>query len=346
MLKDENGKDHAVFSGDTLFIGDVGRPDLAIKGNVTMNDLAGMLYDSLQSKIIPLADDVIVYPAHGPGSSCGKNMSNETFSNVGNQKRLNYALQDMTRDEFIHAVTEGITPPPQYFAKDALKNKTGYDSFDAVMERNMKGLDVHSFKTKMDDGAIVIDTRKPQVFAKSFVKGSLSISLCGSYAVWVGTLIEDMNHPLLVVCKPGSEEESIRRLARVGYENVKGYLQDGFNSWSNAGMEIDRIEDLEDRDSFDLVNQKEKVLDVRKPVEYEAGHVANAENIPLNYMPTNLAQLSRDREYMVHCQTGYRSMIACSLMKSLGFRKVKNVKNGIEGLENVGVKIIQEEMAD
>ncbi len=332
LLKDENGKDHCVFTGDTLFVGDVGRPDLAQKGaEITMNDLAGMMYDSLQSKLFPLADDVIVYPAHGPGSSCGKNLGPNTHSTIGEEKKSNYAMKAATKEEFIEAVTTGIAAPPQYFPINAKINKEGYDSLDAVLEKGMKALTVDEFKKSITEDSIILDTRRADVFTHGFVPGSVSIGLEGRFAEWAGSLLS-FEQPMLLVTDPGKEKETIIRLARVGFNKVNGYLDGGFETWQQSGEEIDMIIDVEaDELMMDIPFDKNLVvLDVRKQTEFADGHLKNAINISLNDMtdPGNMANLEEEQNIYVHCAGGYRSVVASSLLKKQGIHNLRNVLGG------------------
>ncbi|MEI7801876.1 MAG: MBL fold metallo-hydrolase, partial [Bacteroidota bacterium] len=312
LLYDETGKTYSVFTGDTLFVGDVGRPDL-FGAKITKEELAGMLYDSLNNKVKKLNNDVIVYPAHGPGSSCGKNLGKETFSTIGEQKKLNYALKKMSREEFIKEITSGLSTPPAYFPLNAQINKTGYSSLDEIMNRNMKALSVPEFENEIKNGALVLDTRIPDEFENGFVKGAINIGLNGRFAEWVGTII-DINQPLLIVASEGKEEESILRLARVGYENVKGYLSGGYNAWMTAGKPLDMVLTI-DAEEFELDLKHEKdiiIVDVRKESEYDAGHIENAENCVLQNFDNTIGELKTTDRLYVHCQGGYRSMIAAS----------------------------------
>ena len=343
LLMDEKGKEHAIFTGDTLFVGDVGRPDL-LDGKMTKEELAGMLYESLNNKIKPLADEVILYPGHGPGSSCGKNIGPETWSTIGAQKKSNYALQEMTKAAFIEAVTRGLSEPPAYFFKDAMINKDGYDPIDEVMERNTKALAITEVEQAIADGVIVLDTRDPDDFEKGFVKGSINIGLKGMYAIWVGTLI-DINKEIVVVAYEGKEEEAILRLARVGYENVKGYLKGGVAAWKNAGKEVETITSEKAQDFNAAVKEGAKVLDVRRSGEFESGHVAGAQHICLTKLPDQLDQLDKDQTYHVHCAGGYRSMIAASLLKSKGFNNLVNVYGGWEEINKTDVPMVNPELA-
>jgi hydroxyacylglutathione hydrolase len=342
LLYDESGKPNAVFTGDTLFVGDVGRPDL-LDGTMSKEDLASMMYDSLNNKIKTLPDDVIVYPAHGPGSACGKNIGKETWSTIGQQKRTNYALQDMSKDEFIKILTSGLAAPPQYFFKDAMINKNGYDNIEEVMKRNLQPLTLEQFKIETASGALILDTRIPDNFEKGFIKGSLNIGLNGTYAVWVGTLV-DINQPIVIVADEGKEEESILRLARVGYENVKGYLKGGIEAWIVAGDPLDTVASLSAEQFAEKVSSANgKVVDVRKPGEVESGHVKDALTITLSDLEKNIDSLNKNETYLVHCAGGYRSMIAASIMKAHGFDKIYNIYGGYGKIKETNVPIVIEE---
>lgn len=341
LLRDEQGKDVALFSGDTLFIGDVGRPDLAQKAaHMTQEELAGTLFDSLRSKVMPLADDIIVYPAHGAGSACGKNMSKETKDTLGNQKRTNYALRaDMTREEFIKEVTDGLTPPPAYFPLNVQMNKEGYDSIDEVMQRGRQALDPHAFETAANEtGALVLDTRAAQDFAKGFIPNSINIGIDGSFAPWVGAMIPDIKQAILLVTEEGREEEVITRLARVGYDGTIGYLKGGFAAWQAAGKETDSIASLPATEvAKELATGHATILDVRKENEYQNGHVAGAANMPLDYINEHMTELDPDHTYIIHCAGGYRSMVFASILKSRGFDKVVDVQGGYKAIRESGV---------
>jgi hydroxyacylglutathione hydrolase len=339
LLLDEKGKEHSVFTGDTLFVGDVGRPDL-LDGVMSREELASMMYDSLNKKIKVLADHVIVYPAHGPGSACGKNIGKETFSTIGEQKKFNYALKDMGRDEFIQTVTEGILPPPQYFFDDARINRMGYDSIEAVMKENSNPLTGAEFKEEVKRGAIILDTRNPDDFEKGFIQGALNIGLNGQYAVWVGTLI-DIKQPLVLVTDPGKESEAILRLARVGYENVVGYLEEGVSSWAGK---LDTVKSITAEQMKQEVDKGISVLDVRKPGEWGVSHLKQAQFIPLAGMPKNTGMLSKEEPHIVHCGGGYRSMIAISIMKQQGFKNLINVYGGFGAMVNAGMEMVTEEV--
>ena len=327
LLFDEHGKEYCIFTGDTLFIGDVGRPDL-LDGKMTSAELASMLYDSLNNKVKTLPDHVIIYPAHGAGSSCGKNISKETWSTLGQQKKTNYALQNMTREAFIKAVTDGLAPPPPYFFKDALINKSGYDNIDEVLARNVKPLSPEEVKKEIISGALVLDTRNPEVFEKGFIKGAINIGLNGQYAIWIGTLL-DMARPLVIVAEEGKEREAILRAARVGYENVKGFLKGGIPAWTGAGNPAEKIQSVTAAEfAARLKSGKENVLDVRKPSEYEPSHVKGARLLELADLQKHLGSFDHKKNYLVHCAGGYRSMMACSILKANGINDVVNVTGG------------------
>lgn len=332
LLKDATGKDHCVFTGDTLFVGDVGRPDLAQKGEeLTMSDLAGMMYDSLHNKVIPLADDVIVYPAHGPGSACGKNLGPETYSTIGGEKETNYALKAASKEEFIKAVTAGLDAPPQYFPINAMINKEGYDSLDEVLKKGLTALSVPEFKKALTDDTIILDTRPADVFTQGFVPDSISIGLEGRFAEWAGSILS-FKEKILLVTEPGKEKESIIRLARVGFSNFGGYLEGSFEAWKNSGEKIDMVIDVEaDELAMDIPFDKNLVVvDVRRPAEFAEGHVKDAINIPLNEMndPVNMSNLEDEQNIYVHCAGGYRSVIAASLLKKQGYHNLRNVLGG------------------
>ena len=340
LLIDENGKDHAVFTGDTLFVGDVGRPDLAIKSDLTINDLAGMMFDSLNSKIMPLADEVIVYPAHGAGSSCGKNIGKETFSTIGTQKKMNYALQPMSKQEFVKAVTYGLTAAPNYFTLDATLNKEGYASIDEVLQRNTKALSVEAFEAEIAKGALILDVRSPDEFEKGFVPGAVNIGLNGQYAPWVGALL-DAAVPLVLVTDESKESEAVLRLARVGYESVNGFLKGGIAAWTDAGKTTDTIESISAKDFVAKLYPSDNVLDVRKPGEVESGMIENATHICLSNLQNEISTLDKNQHYTIHCAGGYRSMMAASIMKRNGFSKVTNVLGGMGKIKETGIKLIQ-----
>jgi hydroxyacylglutathione hydrolase len=342
LLLNAQKKPTALFSGDTLFIGDVGRPDLAQKGDLTMEDLAGILFDSLRSKVMTLPDDVIVYPAHGAGSACGKNMSKETSDTLGNQKRFNYALRaDMTREEFISEVTAGLTEPPQYFPENVRMNQLGYESIDDVLERGDQALSPEAFEAKANaTGALVVDTRSAGEFAKGFIPNSINIGIDGSFAPWVGALIPDLKQNLLIVTDPGREEEVVTRLARVGYDYTIGYLKGGYASWEAAGKETDQVASVTSDEFAEVYRESEtSVIDVRKPDEYDQGHIRGALNLPLDYINEVMDQFPKNDTMYVHCAGGYRSMIAASILKSRGFDHVINIEEGFGGVAKTDVPV-------
>jgi hydroxyacylglutathione hydrolase len=332
LLRDENNIPYCIFTGDTLFIGDVGRPDL-LSGNLSKEELAGFLYNSLQTKIKPLADEIIVYPGHGAGSACGKNIGKETSSTIEIQRKTNYALSDISKKEFIKTVTSDLPAPPPYFFKDAKINITGYDSFEIMMNREMKGLSIEEFKTEIKKGSVILDTRSPEEFEKGFIPGSINIGLNGDFAVWVGSLI-DFNSSLILVTDKAQEKESIIRLARIGYENVKGYLTNGFSGWKNANEKTQIIESVSPTKAEKMIANKEYVLlDVRKPGEREQFFLKDSVFISLNELPAKLNSLDKDKKYLVHCAGGYRSMIAASILLANGFKAVYNLQGGINTLK-------------
>lgn len=341
LLIDENGNNHALFTGDTLFIGDVGRPDLAAKSDLTQEQLAGHLFDSLRNKIMPLADEVIVYPAHGAGSACGKNMSKETTDTLGNQKKTNYALRaDMTKEEFIKEVTDGLTPPPSYFPLNVMLNKEGYDSIESVLEQGLQALSPEAFEAAANEtGALVLDTRKPETFAAGFIPNSINIGIDGNFAPWVGTLIPDIKQQLLLVTDEGREEEVVTRLARVGYDYTIGYLKGSFEAWKQAGKEVDTIASISAETFARHFEQDKaiKVVDVRKPGEFQAEHVETAQLAPLDYFNEHLAELPKQETMYLHCAGGYRSMIAASILKARGYENVVNVEGGFKAIAATNV---------
>ena len=335
LLIDENGKNHAIFSGDTLFLGDVGRPDLAQEAaNLTQEELAGLLYDSLYNKILPLEDDVIVYPAHGAGSACGKNMQKETVDTLGNQKQTNYALKQTSKESFIAAVLDGLTAPPKYFGMNVAMNKKGYTSFDEVLAKGKTALSVDEFETAAEEtGALILDTRNAAEFYKGFIPQSINIGLKGDFAPWVGSMIVDVQQPILLVCDDCTEEETITRLSRVGFDNVLGYLKGGFESWKNSGKEIDTVHRISPEEFAEKFNENSKVIDVRKEGEYAAEHVKDAYSKPLAYINDWVGNINPDEHFFLHCAGGYRSMIAASILQARGYRNFTEVEGGFNGIK-------------
>jgi glyoxylase-like metal-dependent hydrolase (beta-lactamase superfamily II)/rhodanese-related sulfurtransferase len=338
LLINEEGKEEAIFTGDTLFIGDVGRPDLAQKviAELTQDKLAAHLYDSLRNKLMPLADDLIVYPAHGAGSACGKNMSKETSDTLGNQKKTNYALQEMTKEQFIKEVLTGLTPPPAYFPQNVMMNIQGYDSIDTVLERGIRPLTPVEFEAAANEtGALILDTRDPEVFARGFVPNSVNIGIDGSFAVWVGAMIPDVKQEILVITDEGKEEEVITRLARVGYDHALGYLKGGIVAWKGAGLEVDQITQVtvEELAKIKEHNPDINILDVRKNSEYLSEHVVDAENAPLDYLNDSMVKINRDKTYYVHCAGGYRSMIFNSALRARGFDNLIDIAGGFKAIK-------------
>lgn len=340
LLQDEAGKEVALFSGDTLFIGDVGRPDLAQKAaHMTQEDLAGTLYDSLRNKIMPLSDDIIVYPAHGAGSACGKNMSKETSDTLGHQKQINYALRaNMTREEFVREVTDGLTIPPAYFPLIVMLNKQGYESISEVVQRGKQALSPDAFETAANEtGALILDTRDPQAFAKGFIPNAINIGIDGSFAPWVGALIPDIKQQILLVTDEGQEEEVITRLARVGYDYTIGYVKGGFDAWFKAGKEVDQITAIDAATFAELAGLDNlKVIDVRKPGEYSSEHVEGAINLPLDNVNDVISQINPGQRYFVHCAGGYRSMIFNSILRARGFDKLVDINGGFKAIKETG----------
>ena len=338
LLKDEEGKEVALFTGDTLFIGDVGRPDLAqkVKAELTQEILAGLLYDSLHNKILPLPDHLVIYPAHGAGSACGKMMSKETTDTLGHQKQTNYALQpELSKDAFIEQVLTGLTPPPQYFPLNVLMNIQGYESIDTVVERGTQALTPQAFEAAANEtGALVLDTRDPQEFAKGFIPNSINIGINGNFAPWAGTLIPDIKQTILLVAEEGREEEIVTRLARVGFDHTIGYLKGGLEAWKNAGKETDSITSVTADEVAKLNEQEElNILDVRRKSEFDSEHIVNAENAPLDYINDSMMKVDPSKTYYVHCAGGYRSMIFASILKARGFDNLVDVSGGFKALK-------------
>ena len=342
LVIDEKGKEHGIITGDTLFIGDVGRPDLAqhVIADLTEDKLAGHLYDSLRNKIMPLSDELIVYPNHGAGSACGKNMSKETTDTLGNQKRTNYALDPaLTKEEFKKQLLSGLVPPPGYFPKNVLMNIQGYESLDKVMDRGMRALDVEAFElVANEERPLVLDTRPSAVFAKGFIPNSVNIGLESNFAMWVGELIPDIKQTILLVTEPGKEEESIIRLSRVGYDNTIGYLKGGFDAWKDAGKEVDHVRRINaEQFAKHMAEEKLVVFDVRKKSEFDSEHVVGAVNVPLNVISQHLAEFPKDKAFVLHCQGGYRSMIAASILKQRGWDNFVDVEGGFQAIASTGV---------
>jgi len=342
LVIDENGKEHGIITGDTLFIGDVGRPDLAqhVIAELTEDMLAGHLFDSLRNKIMPLSDDLIVYPNHGAGSACGKNMSKETTDTLGHQKQVNYALDPaLTKEEFKKVLLAGLTPPPGYFPKNVLMNIQGYESLDKVMERGKRPLSVRDFEVVAnEERPLVLDTRPAAVFAKGFIPNSVSIGLDSNFAMWVGEMIPDIKQTILLVAEPGMEEESIIRLSRVGYDNAIGYLDGGFNAWKKAGKEVDAVSRITAEEFAKRHQTQPLVFDVRKKSEFDSEHVEGAINVPLNVISQHLAEFPKDKPFIVHCAGGYRSMIAASILKQRGWENFVDVEGGFDAIKRTDVK--------
>jgi len=336
LLKDKNGKDHAIFSGDTLFLGDVGRPDLALKSDLTKNDLAAMLFDSLRNKIMPLADDVIVYPAHGAGSACGKNLSKETVGILGEQKRTNYALRaDMTKTEFIKEVLDGIAPPPQYFAKNAMMNKMGYDAIETVLKTGDVPLNPEEFEAIANhESALVLDVRPQADYIKGHIPNSIFIGLNGGFAPWVGALITDIKQPIVLVVPEGKSNEAVTRLSRVGYDNTLGYLEGGIDAWKAAGKDIETLASISAEEFANRAKASDiNVLDVRKDGEYQSMHLENAQHLSLDFINEKMNEINKDKTYYVHCAGGYRSVIAASILKARGFDKLVDIAGGFGAIK-------------
>ncbi len=346
LLKDKDGKDYALFSGDTLFLGDVGRPDLAQKAaHMTKEQLAGILFDSLRNKVMTLSDDVVVYPAHGAGSACGKNLSNETVGTIGGQKQTNYALRaNMTREEFIKEVTDGLLPPPAYFPMNVKLNKEGYENVEDII-KDAVAYDAKTFELVANEtDALILDVRHQDDYAKGHIPKSIFIGIDGGFAPWVGALIVDIKQPLLLVTPLGKEEETILRLARVGYDNTLGYLKGGFDAWKSAGLEYDTVSSVSAETLEKIVekatNEKENVsiFDVRKAGEYAAEHIVDVPSTPLNYINDHIAEFPKEKEFYLHCAGGYRSMIAASILKARGYHNVINVIGGFDAIKKTGIK--------
>jgi glyoxylase-like metal-dependent hydrolase (beta-lactamase superfamily II)/rhodanese-related sulfurtransferase len=343
LLRDENEKDIAIFSGDTLFLGDVGRPDLAQKAaDLTQEDLAGILYESLRKKIMPLADDVLVYPAHGAGSACGKNLSKETVSTLGEQKKTNYALRaDMTKEEFIKEVTDGLLPPPQYFPLNVKMNKEGYEDIQTVLESGTKPLSAEAFEVAANEtAAIVLDVRHQDDFAKGHIPQSIFIGIDGGFAPWVGAMVGNVAQPILLVTPEGREEETVTRLARVGFDNTLGFLKGGIEAWKNADKQVDVVEGI-DADELKNIIEKNKIeiFDVRKPGEYLSEHITEAHNTPLDFINDHMSEFPSNKPFYIHCAGGYRSMIAASILKSRGIHNLIDVKGGFGKIKESGIEI-------
>ena len=339
LLLDEDGKETAIFSGDTLFLGDVGRPDLAQKAaHMTQEELAGLLYESLQNKIIPLSDDLTVYPAHGAGSACGKNMQKETVDTLGNQKRTNYALNQPDKESFVKEVLDGLTAPPKYFGMNVAMNKSGYESFENVLEKGNKPLSVTEFESIAEDfGALILDTRNAEEFYQGFVPNSINIGLAGDFAPWVGAMIVDVQQPILLVAEKGTEEEVITRLSRVGFDHVLGFLEGGFETWKNSSKEVDTVNRISAEDFATKFQNNSKIVDVRKETEYEAEHIEDAFSRPLSEINEWVNNLDKNEHFFVHCAGGYRSMIAASIFNSRGIRNFTEVRGGFNEIKNTEV---------
>lgn len=338
LLIDENGKETALFSGDTLFLGDVGRPDLAQKAaSMTQDELAGMLYDSLNNKILPLPNDLIVYPAHGAGSACGKNMMTETVDTLGNQKKVNYALNQPNKEAFVKAVTDGLTPPPAYFGMNVAMNKKGYENFDIVLDQGMSALSVEDFEVVAENsGALILDTRDASDFSKGFIPQSINIGIDGDFAPWVGSMIVDVNQPILLVTDKGREEESITRLSRVGFDNVLGHLKGGFEAWEDKEKDtVNRI--TPEQFAKEVKIGESKIVDIRKESEYETEHVDEAYNKPLAYINNWIKDVNPEEHFYVHCAGGYRSMIAASILQARGYRNFTEVEGGFDAIAKTNI---------
>ncbi|HRI00004.1 MAG TPA: MBL fold metallo-hydrolase [Saprospiraceae bacterium] len=340
LLIDQEGKERALFSGDTLFLGDVGRPDLAQKAaSMTQEELAGLLYESLYNKILPLSDDITVYPAHGAGSACGKNMMKETVDSLGNQKKMNYALNQANKESFVKAVTEGLTPPPAYFGMNVAMNKKGYDSFEEIKSKALNPLTPDEFELVAEStGALILDTRSDKIFAKGFIPQSINIGLAGDFAPWVGAMIVDVNQQLLLVTEEGKEEEAVTRLSRVGFDHVLGYLNGGFESWKQANKEIDTVRRITaEQFESEMKNSTLQVIDIRKESEYAAEHLEEAYSKPLAYINNWIKDINPSEHFVMHCAGGYRSMIAASILQSRGYRNFTEVEGGFNAISKTSV---------
>ncbi len=345
LLTDENGKEHALFSGDTLFIGDVGRPDLAVKSDLTVKDLASLLFDSLRNKIMPFADDLIIYPAHGAGSACGKNMSKERFDTLGNQKKVNYALRaDMSKEEFIEEVTSGLVDPPQYFGANVKMNQEGYEDIDRILEKGTVALNPDSFEELVNSqDALMLDTRAPQTFKDGFIPNSINIGIDGTFALWVGTLVIDLKQPLVIIADKGREEEVVTRLSRVGYDNTLGFLEGGVDAWRLSGNEVETIKSISPDQFEEDLKSEITVLDVRKESEYLTQKI-DSDKIscfPLQTVNERYTELDQDQEYYIHCGGGYRSMIIASIMKARGFDKLVEVAGGFGKIKETNIPLTE-----
>ena len=343
LLRDANNKDIAIFSGDTLFLGDVGRPDLAQKAaNLTQEDLAGILYESLRKKIMPLADDVLVYPAHGAGSACGKNLSKETVGTLGEQKKTNYALRaDMTKEDFIKEVTDGLLPPPQYFPLNVKMNKEGYEDIQTVLESGTKPLSPEAFEVAVNEtGAIILDVRHQDDFAKGHIPQSIFIGIDGGFAPWAGALVGNVAQPILLVTPEGREEETVTRLARVGFDNTLGFLKGGIEAWKNADKQVDFVEGIDADGLKELIEKSEiEIFDVRKPGEYLSENITDAHSTPLDFINDHMSEFPSNNPFYIHCAGGYRSMIAASILKSRGIHNLIDVKGGFGKIKESGIKV-------
>ncbi|MBK6264846.1 MBL fold metallo-hydrolase [Marivirga sp. S37H4] len=342
LLIDETGNDHGIITGDTLFIGDVGRPDLAqhVIADLTEEKLAGHLYDSLHNKILPLNDHLIVYPNHGAGSACGKMMSKETTDTLGHQKKTNYALQPMDKEKFIKELLTGLTSPPGYFPKNVLMNIQGYESIDSVMKKAKQPLSPEAFEAAANEtGALVLDTRNAEVFAKGFIPNSINIGLDGNFAMWVGEMIPDIKQKILLVAEKGDEEEAIIRLSRVGYDNTIGFLEGGFKNWQLAGKETDSVKRINAEELANKMEEKPLIFDVRKKSEFDSEHVIGARNIPLNQINSHLAELPKEKQFILHCAAGYRSMLAASILKARGWENFVDVRGGFKEIKETNIPV-------